>query len=54
MQLSAQRVDTRLRSIFYDVADIHDECVAFYLTHVRSIQCRCAVRDACHLFHSGN
>lgn len=33
MQLSAQRVDTRLRSIFYDVADIHDECVAFYLTH---------------------
>jgi LuxR family transcriptional regulator, activator of tox operons len=33
MQLSAQRVDTRLRSIFYDVADIHDECVASYLTH---------------------
>ncbi|WP_247873601.1 helix-turn-helix transcriptional regulator [Burkholderia sp. LS-044] len=31
MQLSARQVETRLRSIFYDVADIHDECVTYCL-----------------------
>ena len=32
MQLSDRQVETRLRSIFYDVADIHDECVTYCLT----------------------
>ncbi|EDT41982.1 transcriptional regulator, LuxR family [Burkholderia ambifaria MEX-5] len=32
MQLSARQVETRLRSIFYDAADIHDECVTYCLT----------------------
>ena len=32
MQLSARQVETRLRSIFYDVADMHDECVTYCLT----------------------
>ncbi|WP_175887295.1 helix-turn-helix transcriptional regulator [Burkholderia contaminans] len=32
MQLSDRQVESRLRSIFYDVADIHDECVTYCLT----------------------
>lgn len=32
MQLSDQQVESRLRRIFYDVADIHDECVTYCLT----------------------
>jgi DNA-binding CsgD family transcriptional regulator len=33
VQLSVQRIDEELRRTFYDVADIHDECVAAYCTN---------------------